>query len=42
MGKAAMCIKMLQILNTGRVYRISELAELFETNPRNVIEYKKS
>lgn len=41
MGKAAMCIKMLQILNTGRVYRISELAELLETNPRNVIEYKK-
>lgn len=41
MGKAAMCIRMLQILNTGRVYKISELADLLETNPRNIIEYKK-
>ena len=41
MGKAAMCIRMLQILNTGRVYKVSELADLLETNPRNVIEYKK-
>lgn len=41
MGKAAMCLKMLQILNTGRVYKISELANLLDTNPRNIIEYKK-
>ena len=41
MGKAAMCIKMLQVLNTGRIYKVSELAELLETNPRNIIEYKK-
>lgn len=41
MGKAAMCIQMLQILNSGRVYKCSELADLLETNPRNVIEYKK-
>ena len=41
MGKAAMCIRMLQILNTGRIYKISELAELLQTSPRNVIEYKK-
>ena len=41
MGKAASCIRMLQILNTGRVYKVSELADLLETNPRNVIEYKK-
>ena len=41
MGKAAMCIKMLQILNSGRIYKVSELADLLETNPRNVIEYKK-
>lgn len=41
MGKAAMCIRMLQILNTGRVYKVSELAELLDTNPRNIIEYKK-
>ena len=41
MGKAAMCIRMLQILNTGRIYKITELAGLLETNPRNIIEYKK-
>ena len=41
MGKAAMCIKMLQAMNTGRIYKISELAEILETNPRNIIEYKK-
>lgn len=41
MGKAAMCIRMLQVLNTGRVYKISELADILETNPRNIIEYKK-
>lgn len=41
MGKASMCIQMLQILNTGGVYKISELAEMLETNPRNIIEYKK-
>lgn len=41
MGKAAMCIKMLQMLNSGRIYKVSELADLLETNPRNVIEYKK-
>ena len=40
MGKAAMCIRMLQILNTGRTYKVSELAELLDTNPRNIIEYK--
>lgn len=36
-----MCIRMLQILNTGRIYKVSELAEMLETNPRNIIEYKK-
>ena len=41
MGKASMCIRMLQILNTGRVYKVSELADLLETNPRNIIEYKR-
>ena len=41
MGKAAMCIQMLQILNTGRIYKISEIAGLLETNPRNIVEYKK-
>ena len=41
MGKASMCIQMLELLNTGRVYKKSELAELLNTNPRNLIEYKK-
>lgn len=41
MGKASMCIQMLELLNTGRIYKKSELAELLNTNPRNLIEYKK-
>ncbi|MCR5490881.1 MAG: WYL domain-containing transcriptional regulator [Bacilli bacterium] len=32
---------MLYHLNTGRVYKVSELADLLDTSPRNVIEYKK-
>ncbi len=41
MGKASMCLKMLELLNTGQVYKCSELATLLETNSRNIIEYKK-
>ena len=41
MGKTSICIQMLQLLNSGRIYKISELAELLETNPRNIVEYKK-
>lgn len=41
MGKASMCLKMLELLNTGQVYKCSELADLLETNSRNIIEYKK-
>lgn len=40
MNKTANCLKMLQYLNSGRVYKISELAERLETNPRNIIEYR--
>lgn len=32
---------MLEILNTGRIYKVSDLASLLETNPRNIAEYKK-
>ena len=41
MGKASMCIQMLEFLNTGRVYKVSELASLLGTKSRNVIEYKR-
>lgn len=41
MGKAAMCIKMLEVLNTGRIYKVSELADILETNSRNISEYRK-
>lgn len=41
MGKAAMCIQMLQTLNTGRIFKASELAEILETAPRNIIWYKQ-
>lgn len=36
-----MCIQMLQILNSGKPYKISELAALLDTNERNIIEYRK-
>ena len=41
MGKTSLCIQMLEILNTGRQYQIGELAALLDTNPRNIIEYRK-
>ncbi len=41
MEKTAKCIKMLRILNTGRIYKVKELADLLETKERNVIDYKE-
>ena len=41
MSKVSNCIKLLEILNTGRTYKIDELSKLLDTNPRNIIEYKK-
>lgn len=47
MNKTAICIRMLQILNTGRIYKVDELVALLNedssitTNRRNVLEYKK-
>ena len=41
MGKAALCIQMLQLLNTGKIWKVSELASRLGTNPRNILEYKK-
>lgn len=41
MSKTENCLKMLQILNTGRIYKVDELAALLSTNARNIPEYKK-
>lgn len=41
MSKTSICIQMLELLNTGRVFKAQELADILETNVRNVIEYKK-
>lgn len=41
MGKTANCLLMLQILNSRDIVKISELSSMLETNPRNIIEYKK-
>ena len=41
MEKTAKCIKMLRILNTGRIYKVKELSDLLETKERNVIDYKE-
>ena len=40
-SKTSLVIQMLQILNSGRVYKASELASLLNTNQRNINEYKK-
>lgn len=41
MSKTSKCIEMLLLLNSGRMYSASEIAEKLEINPRNVIEYKR-
>lgn len=41
MGKTSICIKMLELLNTGRIFKVSELAYILETTSRNIIEYKR-
>ena len=41
MSRTSLCIQMLEILSTGRVYKISELADMLEASPRNIIEYRK-
>ena len=39
--KTTLCIKMLQLLSDGRVWKISELANRLETNPRNIVAYRQ-
>ena len=41
MGKTAACIKIIQILSCRDIVSTPELAELLETNPRNIKEYIK-
>lgn len=41
MERTAKCLKMLRILNTGRIYKVKELADLLGTKERNVIDYKE-
>lgn len=41
MNRSSLCIKMLQILSAHEFMTTKDLAERLETNPRNVIEYKK-
>lgn len=41
MNRSSLCIKMLQILNAHDFVTTKELAERLETNPRNIIEFKK-
>ena len=39
MGKTSTSLKMLQVLSSGRVYKGQELADILETNVRNIAEY---
>lgn len=41
MSKVSLSIKMLEVLYSRDIVSISELAEILETNPRNIPEYKK-
>ena len=41
MGKTAACIKIIQLLSCRDVVSTNELADLLETNPRNIKEYIK-
>lgn len=41
MSKAAPCLKLIQILSCRGLVSTAELAELLETNPRNIREYIK-
>ena len=41
MSKTSLCIRMLGILYSRDIVSVSELADLLETNPRNIPEYKK-
>lgn len=41
MNRTALCIQMLQLLNSHKKLSVSELASHLETNPRNIIEFKK-
>ena len=41
MNRVSLCIQMLLLLNTHKRLSIAELASLLETNPRNIIEFKK-
>ncbi len=41
MNRTALCIKMLSILNTRGLVSRAELAQLLETNVRNISEFKK-
>ena len=42
MNKTMLCIELLQLLSTKDKMSKNELAELLETNPRNIIEYIKT
>lgn len=41
MGKTAACIKIVQVLSCRDIVSTNELAEILETNPRNIKEYIK-
>ncbi len=41
MNRTALCIRMLQLLKVRGRMKISELADVLETNPRNIPEFRK-
>lgn len=41
MNKTAICIMMLEVLNSRGILKTNELADILDTNPRNISEYIK-
>ena len=41
MSKTSVTLGMLRLLATQQTIKVSDFAELLETNPRNILEYKK-
>lgn len=41
MSKTANCIRMIKILSDGNIHNTSELARKLETNPRNIVDYRR-
>jgi predicted DNA-binding transcriptional regulator YafY len=40
-SKTLLCIEMLGLMSDGRIWKIAELADELQTNPRNIVAYRQ-